>query len=493
MHIPTVYGAQQGHGQQPLVQSMMQGAPNMAAQRQLSQQSNISIGQDMAATPNVLHQRTLSQQSNDIMTPTGQSQQQHASSFMHSPHQQQLDSAERARLMKAYRQQNGPHGHRATKMGTQSNGQISPAQYQTLFHDRLDGFQHSDTVVNARQLQQQQRQFAQRQMMVHAQNAPMMQQQHGGTTAVMPMQQPNAPDCHQPLSMNVHVPAQQHQQNIAPPDNTNFLASQMNHVYDNSVQPTQTTGHGAQAYEHLHMPTLSAAARNKGFSVHSEDIVDDYNFESTADVQEYFPDSVETSQAAIPMMNGMQVQHDDHGNEHQQPYQYFDIAPPLMMAENTLNDGGVNLSSGTPASQAVNGSQMYSGTQQNQQPIFSRSVPASSGRTPISSRSTPAPGITPKIACVGCYSHWWEDTCDGQPCSNCVMLEVTCLRPKCANFAAGTCLKGARCRLVHEKDPLYHDEAYLVTLSDPTKPPRRIGRKVDAEAAPSARANLNPA
>ncbi|KAH9865980.1 hypothetical protein J1614_008544 [Plenodomus biglobosus] len=98
-------------------------------------------------------------------------------------------------------------------------------------------------------------------------------------------------------------------------------------------------------------------------------------------------------------------------------------------------------------------------------------------------RRTPAPNVSTHIACVHCHSHWWEHSCEGQPCTNCTKEGVDCTRPKCANFAG--CAKGQRCKLVHENDPRYHDPTYLITLSKAGAMPKRIGTKANAKEAPT--------
>ncbi|KAH9867214.1 hypothetical protein IAQ61_007806 [Plenodomus lingam] len=95
----------------------------------------------------------------------------------------------------------------------------------------------------------------------------------------------------------------------------------------------------------------------------------------------------------------------------------------------------------------------------------------------------PTPNVSAHIPCVYCYSHWWEHSCEGQPCTNCQKKGVDCLRPKCADFA--DCAKGYRCKLVHENDPRYYDMNYLITLPKAGAMPKRIGTKAKAKEAPS--------
>lgn len=107
-------------------------------------------------------------------------------------------------------------------------------------------------------------------------------------------------------------------------------------------------------------------------------------------------------------------------------------------------------------------------------------------------RYSPTSGLggLPNIACVKCQENWWEHSCKGQPCENCQLHGTDCKRSKCINFAAGTCDKGSKCKSVHENDPRYHDDEYLVVLEKPTK---RKGTKANATIAPSLREKENGA
>ena len=93
------------------------------------------------------------------------------------------------------------------------------------------------------------------------------------------------------------------------------------------------------------------------------------------------------------------------------------------------------------------------------------------------------PNVTSPISCVHCFGNWWEHSCEGQPCTNCIALRLDCKRPKCANFS--TCDKGRRCRLVHENDPRYHDATFLDEFDNFGSISRRFRRKADAKVAPS--------
>jgi hypothetical protein len=110
------------------------------------------------------------------------------------------------------------------------------------------------------------------------------------------------------------------------------------------------------------------------------------------------------------------------------------------------------------------------------------SVPASTRST----RSTPAPsavsnsvsGKLPPVTCVHCHENWWNESCDGgEPCQNCISSKKTCERPRCLNFAAGTCTS-ARCPRVHEGDARYEN-----VVSKP-KTLKRIGKKAEAKPSP---------
>lgn len=91
-------------------------------------------------------------------------------------------------------------------------------------------------------------------------------------------------------------------------------------------------------------------------------------------------------------------------------------------------------------------------------------------------------GQAPHIPCVNCHKHWWDQSCEGQPCTNCQKYGTDCQRPRCENFVAGSCAKGYKCKQVHGDDPRYNDDTYLISL---LKLPRRMTRKSDAKLAPS--------
>lgn len=108
-----------------------------------------------------------------------------------------------------------------------------------------------------------------------------------------------------------------------------------------------------------------------------------------------------------------------------------------------------------------------------------------------SAHRTPTPNASSPIACVHCYSNWWEQSCEGQPCTNCVESGIDCMRPMCANFS--DCTRGLRCKLVHANNTLYQNPAFLKTLYRPGSMPRRSGKKSDAEIAPSVLGKLRAA
>jgi hypothetical protein len=94
-----------------------------------------------------------------------------------------------------------------------------------------------------------------------------------------------------------------------------------------------------------------------------------------------------------------------------------------------------------------------------------------------------APIFVPRrVACLRCYENWWEKSCDsGEPCANCkvdTMLKKECLRPKCENFIAGTCLRGIKCKRAHEDDRYDYVEKHQKHL-------KRIGLRRDSAIAPS--------
>jgi hypothetical protein len=107
---------------------------------------------------------------------------------------------------------------------------------------------------------------------------------------------------------------------------------------------------------------------------------------------------------------------------------------------------------------------------------------ATSPHTAFSSAASAAIFVPRRVACLRCYENWWEKSCDsGEPCANCkvdTILKKECVRPKCENFIAGTCLRGIRCKRAHEDDRYDYVEKYQKHL-------KRIGLKRDSAIAPS--------
>jgi hypothetical protein len=105
------------------------------------------------------------------------------------------------------------------------------------------------------------------------------------------------------------------------------------------------------------------------------------------------------------------------------------------------------------------------------------------------SRAKPAQDEPRPIACVHCVKHWWEDSCEGQPCTNCRDHGVDCYRPRCHNYTADTC--DAKCKGVHHNDQRYYDDTYLLPIdANLKKQMKRLGKKADAEVAPSVKRKM---
>ena len=105
--------------------------------------------------------------------------------------------------------------------------------------------------------------------------------------------------------------------------------------------------------------------------------------------------------------------------------------------------------------------------------------PPSSRSTPVpSARSTTTPAGPPLIVCLHCHENWWNESCDvREPCLNCIGSHKTCQRPRCLNFAAGTCIN-ARCPRVHEGDLRFRN----VIVKPKTL--KRVGKKDDRRLSP---------
>lgn len=106
--------------------------------------------------------------------------------------------------------------------------------------------------------------------------------------------------------------------------------------------------------------------------------------------------------------------------------------------------------------------------------------PPSTRSTPAPSLgSTPAPAGPPLPVCLNCHENWWNDSCNvGEPCQNCIGSHQACERPKCLNFAIGSC-SNARCPRVHEGDTRYRNVVFK------PKTLKRIGKKGDQKPSPS--------
>ena len=97
--------------------------------------------------------------------------------------------------------------------------------------------------------------------------------------------------------------------------------------------------------------------------------------------------------------------------------------------------------------------------------LFTRSVSA------LTSSSIPV--------CLNCYENWWNESCDtGEPCQNCIAVCKPCERPRCLNFAVGTCTV-TRCPRVHEGDLRYKN-----VVARP-KTLKRICKKGEARTSPN--------
>lgn len=88
----------------------------------------------------------------------------------------------------------------------------------------------------------------------------------------------------------------------------------------------------------------------------------------------------------------------------------------------------------------------------------------------LSSLPTPQPGLPEPhgsikgTTCISChYSYWNTDCDDADPCTNCAILGVLCERPKCENFATGTCQKN-KCSRAHENDGWFNVSEYRKDL-----------------------------
>jgi hypothetical protein len=117
-------------------------------------------------------------------------------------------------------------------------------------------------------------------------------------------------------------------------------------------------------------------------------------------------------------------------------------------------------------------------------PTPSPSNAAAPSHTTSTLNMSPPIFVPRRVACLRCTENWWDKSCDsGEPCSNCevdTMSKRECIRPKCENFATGTCIKGAACKRAHEDDRYDHVESYKKTL-------KRTGRMRDSAVAPSLR------
>lgn len=182
-------------------------------------------------------------------------------------------------------------------------------------------------------------------------------------------------------------------------------------------------------------------------------------------------------------------------------YEYIDpsvlaLNTPLAPSDGTMygqtqqNDTlfPQNVSDGTQVQPGANETQLDMNNvlpvQQQQQPApnsdheVSESEQTTTASQAQSTRSNPVLGEERKIICLNCHCNWWNDTCEGQPCTNCVG-STDCVRPRCPDDAVGTCRKGIKCKMVHKTDLQYY-EPYLVDLK---QFPNRKGKKADAQTA----------
>ncbi|KAF2123063.1 hypothetical protein BDV96DRAFT_561909 [Lophiotrema nucula] len=100
-----------------------------------------------------------------------------------------------------------------------------------------------------------------------------------------------------------------------------------------------------------------------------------------------------------------------------------------------------------------------------------------------SSENLPTQRVVP---CVPCHRNWWNDDCDnggddGETCENCHANNTKCERPKCDNFAAGTCPKKTKCKRVHK------DDHYEIVTTEYKKELKRKMPKREAEDSPAAK------
>lgn len=92
--------------------------------------------------------------------------------------------------------------------------------------------------------------------------------------------------------------------------------------------------------------------------------------------------------------------------------------------------------------------------------------------------STPVQATPILPVCLHCHANWWNGTCDlNEPCQNCVSSGTACERPRCVNFAEGTCVN-ARCARVHEGDVRF------VAVVDRPKALKRAVKKEERRLSP---------
>ena len=205
---------------------------------------------------------------------------------------------------------------------------------------------------------------------------------------------------------------------------------------------------------------------------------------------------------ASQQQNSQQVQQQPHFGNNVQPHNMHPqlqiqvaqtrqiIAPPSRQA-NTIFPEPVQTQSNEAANAHPKATTKTSLKLQSAGPTIPVATPTpSSPNAAASSQTNPTPTKSPptfvsrRVACLRCTENWWEKSCDsGEPCSNCeadTMSTRECVRPKCENFATGTCDKGVACKRAHEDDRYDHVEKYKKTL-------KRTGLMRDRTVAPSLR------